>query len=222
LLKPGFYNLSGRALAAVSRVMLCFIATGAYAVSIQVVDDAGIPVIGAGIYLNSSDSNSEVSSDHPQIDVLQLDKRFTPAVTVVPLGSQVTFINSDDITHHIYTISGQNQFSLMLRKGKHSEPVSFESPGIIALGCNIHDWMGGYLLVAKADFWGNTDESGTWYAQVDNGQFELVVWHPEMTEAWSRQINLPLKETLRIVLPHSFNETEGQKALSDFDFLEGY
>jgi len=221
-LKPGFYNLSGQALLAVTRLLLFFIATGAYAISVQVVDDAGNPIVGAGIYLSSTENNSTASPDTPQIDVLQLDKRFTPAVTIVPLGSQVTFINTDDITHHIYTVSGQNQFSLMLRRGKQSEPISFDATGILALGCNIHDWMGGYLLVAKADYWGNTDNSGNWSVNTENGQFELVVWHPEMTEAWSRQINLPLEDTQKIVLPYGFNASEGQKALSDFDFLEGY
>jgi plastocyanin len=112
----------------------------------------------------------------------QMHRMFVPEVIVVALGSTVSFPNSDSVSHQIYSFSPPKQFQLPLYRGKPYPPVLFDRPGIVILGCNIHDWMIGYIDVTDAPFYGTTDARGDWSAQVPAGRYRITVWHPRMRE----------------------------------------
>jgi hypothetical protein len=112
----------------------------------------------------------------------QMHRMFVPEVLVVALGSTVSFPNSDSVSHQIYSFSPPKRFQLPLYRGKPYPPVLFDHLGIIILGCNIHDWMIGYIDVTDAPFYGTTDASGAWSAQLPAGRYEITVWHPRMRE----------------------------------------
>jgi hypothetical protein len=49
------------------------------------------------------------------------------------------------------------------------------------LGCNIHDWMVGYIYVVDAPHFAKTTEDGTVrLADVAPGAYEARVWHPRL------------------------------------------
>jgi plastocyanin len=77
----------------------------------------------------------------------QVNKAFLPHVLVVPKGAKVSFPNSDDIRHHVYSFSEAKTFELKLYHGQPKAPLDFSEPGIVVLGCNIHDSMVGYIYV---------------------------------------------------------------------------
>ena len=77
----------------------------------------------------------------------QINSEFTPRVLVVPKGSRVRFPNSDRIRHQVYSFSPAKRFELPLYTGTPPDPVVFGSAGIVTVGCNIHDWMKGYIVV---------------------------------------------------------------------------
>ena len=108
--------------------------------------------------------------------------RFLPEVVVVPVGSSVSFPNSDSVSHQIYSFSAAKRFQLPLYRGKPYPPVLFDQTGIVILGCNIHDWMIGYIDVTDAPFYGTTDAQGAWSAQLSAGRYQITVWHPRMRE----------------------------------------
>jgi plastocyanin len=112
----------------------------------------------------------------------QMHRMFVPEVVVVALGSTVSFPNSDSVSHQIYSFSPPKRFQLPLYRGKPYPPVLFDHPGIVILGCNIHDWMIGYIDVTDAPFYGTTDARGAWSAQLPAGRYEITVWHPRMRE----------------------------------------
>ena len=59
---------------------------------------------------------------------------------------------------------------------------SFRS-GAAVLGCNIHDWMLGYILVVDTPWFTKTDDEGR--AVLDDlpaGRYRLVAWHPRVTD----------------------------------------
>jgi plastocyanin len=112
----------------------------------------------------------------------QMNRMFMPEVLVVPVGSTVSFPNSDSVSHQIYSFSAAKRFQLPLYRGKPYPPVLFDKVGVVILGCNIHDWMIGYIDVTDAPFYGTTDTQGSWSAQVPAGQYEITVWHPRMRE----------------------------------------
>jgi plastocyanin len=112
----------------------------------------------------------------------QMHRMFTPEVLVIAVGSTVSFPNSDSVSHQIYSFSPAKRFQLPLYRGKPYPPVLFDQAGIVILGCNIHDWMIGYIDVTAAPFYGTTDARGAWSAHLPAGRYQITVWHPRMRE----------------------------------------
>ena len=112
----------------------------------------------------------------------QVDRAFAPDLLVIPVGSTVEFPNSDSVSHQIYSFSQPKRFKLPLYHGKPYPPVPFDQAGVVTLGCNIHDDMLAYLLVTDAPWFGRTDKSGAWVADVPRGRYRVSIWHPRMRE----------------------------------------
>jgi plastocyanin len=113
----------------------------------------------------------------------QVDLAFAPDVLVLPVHSSVQFPNSDAVSHQVYSFSSARSFQLPLYRGKPYPPVSFEKPGIVTLGCNIHDNMIAYIVITEAPWFGRTDGRGSWIADdVSAGRYRLRIWHPLMNE----------------------------------------
>jgi plastocyanin len=110
----------------------------------------------------------------------QIDKEFVPYVQAVRVGSYVTFPNKDNIRHHVYSFSPAKKFALPLYSGTPAKPVLFDKVGVVKLGCNIHDWMIGYLYVTDAPYFGKTTAQGEVALQLPAGAYRVHVWHPRL------------------------------------------
>ncbi|MEL0169148.1 MAG: methylamine utilization protein [Pseudomonadaceae bacterium] len=109
----------------------------------------------------------------------QVDRQFTPHVLVVPVGAQVEFPNSDDVRHHVYSFSETKPFELRLFKGLEAPPVTFDRPGTVVLGCNIHDAMLGYILITTSPRFAVSDASGRIsLPDLPAGRWPVSWWHP--------------------------------------------
>ena len=112
----------------------------------------------------------------------QVNRSFTPDLLVIPVGSTVEFPNSDSVSHQIYSFSPPKHFQLPLYRGKPYPPVHFDQPGVVTLGCNIHDEMLAYLLVTDAPWYGRTNEAGSWSTEVPRGHYRVELWHPRLRD----------------------------------------
>ena len=112
----------------------------------------------------------------------QVNRSFAPDLLVIPVGSTVEFPNSDSVSHQIYSFSAPKRFQLPLYRGKPYPPVHFDQPGLVTLGCNIHDAMVGYLLVTDAGWYGRTNNGGTFSADVPRGRYRVALWHPRLRD----------------------------------------
>jgi plastocyanin len=111
--------------------------------------------------------------------VNQKDIQFHPFVLMVPLGSEVSFPNLDPVRHHVYSFSPAKKFELKLYAKEQNRAVTFDKPGIVALGCNIHDQMSAYIDVVDTAYAVKTDASGNAvFNGVPAGQISIEVWHP--------------------------------------------
>jgi len=110
--------------------------------------------------------------------VVQQGQSFNPAVTVVAAGARVSFPNRDRMRHHIYSFSEAKRFEVRLYSGEEVPTVVFDRPGVITLGCNIHDWMRGYVFVADSPYFGVTDAAGVARLELPDGAYAIVMWHP--------------------------------------------
>jgi plastocyanin len=69
---------------------------------------------------------------HATID--QVNRVFVPRVTVIRTNTEVTFPNSDNIRHSIYSFSPPTTFTTKLYSGRQAPPVVFDRPGLVVLG----------------------------------------------------------------------------------------
>ena len=113
----------------------------------------------------------------------QVNRAFQPDLLVIPVGSTVTFPNSDSVSHQIYSFSPAKRFQLPLYRGTPYPPVHFDQTGVVTLGCNIHDEMVGYLLVTDAPYFGRTDAAGAWTTEVARGRYRISIWHPRLRDS---------------------------------------
>jgi len=111
----------------------------------------------------------------------QRDIAFQPHVLIVPVGATVGFPNRDRVRHHVYSFSKARKFDLKLYGQEESRTVLFDRPGVVPLGCNIHDSMSGFVFVTATPFAGLTDQAGhVSIAGVPPGTATVRVWHPSI------------------------------------------
>jgi plastocyanin len=110
----------------------------------------------------------------------QKDIQFHPFVLVVPVGADVSFPNFDAVRHHVYSFSSAKKFELKLYAREQSRSVRFDKPGIVALGCNIHDQMSAFINVVDTSYVVKTDSSGNavFSGLPAGARVSLDVWHP--------------------------------------------
>jgi plastocyanin len=113
----------------------------------------------------------------------QRDRAFVPRVLAVSVGSRVEFPNNDSVSHQVYSFSPAKRFQLALYKGETHPPVTFDQPGLVVLGCNIHDSMVGYIYVTAAPHFGTTDASGTLKLKdLPKDDYQILVWSPYIAD----------------------------------------
>ena len=112
--------------------------------------------------------------------IQQLDREFVPRVTVVAVGTRVSLPNNDVVPHSVYSFSAAKPFEFDVYVGSSPQVLTLDKTGLITLGCNIHDWMVGYVVVVDTPFAQSTDARGAAsFVNVPEGDYELRVWHPQ-------------------------------------------
>ena len=158
-------------------LLSCGTAARADEVLATVTDAAGAPVANAIVTLYG---NAPVKETAPVAAVMdQHNKQFDPHVLVVRTHTSVRFPNSDDIHHEVYSFSKPKPFELPLYHGTTAAPVTFDNPGEVVLGCNIHDNMFGYIYVVDTPWFAKTDAAGkSTIAAVPAGKYRARLWYP--------------------------------------------
>jgi plastocyanin len=142
--------------------------------------DSGLPLADAVVELILPQGMQAQYQTPVDAQVDQQQKEFVDSVTVVTRGSRVSFPNSDDILHHVYSFSPAKVFQLPLygRDESINFQESFDTTGVVELGCNIHDWMLAYIYVSETDFASKTDGSGVaTLSNIPAGNYSVRVWH---------------------------------------------
>lgn len=149
-------------------------------VDVQVLDRSGQALPGAVVFLESP---AALAAARPLAgtEIEQLAKQFTQRLTVVPVGSAVGFPNRDKVRHHVFSFSPAKTFEIKLYAGTPSNPVLFDQPGVVVLGCNIHDRMLAWVLVVETPYYAQSDLLGQLtLPEVPAGSYRLRTWHPDL------------------------------------------
>ncbi len=146
---------------------------------ITVKDQRGAPIKDAVVYTLPL-TGVPPSRKAPAV-VAQRNKQFVPYVSAIQAGTAVQFPNQDTVKHHIYSFSPAKKFELPLYSGTPAEPIVFETPGLVTLGCNIHDWMIAYILVAPTPWFTVTGPNGEGTLRnLPAGTYNLEIWQPRL------------------------------------------
>jgi plastocyanin len=178
-------NVSGSATTLLTLLLLAHLSAGhAATVTTTVTDELGRLLPDAVVMISPEPGVPAppiVGSRIASATIDQKDETFIPFVVVIRTGGTVTFRNSDQVRHHIYSFAPIRQFEMVEAPGEISAPIRFDQPGSAAIGCNIHDNMTAYIHVTYAPWAAVTDAQGkAMIADLPAGHFVASVWHPRL------------------------------------------
>jgi plastocyanin len=170
-----------RAIAAALLFGVCT-ASNAADVTVRLTDGSGKPLGNAVVFVQATGPAPRAPGPK-RATVVQRDRVFDPFVTVVEKGTAIDFPNEDTMLHHVYSFSPAKRFEIKLYKGTPSAPVVFDTPGIVVVGCNMHDWMLAYVVVVDTPYFAKSAANGVArIANVPAGTQDLMAWYPGMRE----------------------------------------
>ena len=158
--------------------------------TLQLLDQDNNPVSQAVISI-PSEAISNPTVQEATMD--QINRQFVPHVLTINRGQFVSFPNSDNIRHHVYSFSDPKSFEIKLYRGTPTSPDLFDKPGIVILGCNIHDHMVGYIYVADNEMTAITDENGMVVLDAQAPD-EVKIWHSRLSKSADKIISKPLEK----------------------------
>jgi len=196
----------------------------------------------AGLVGNVTDSDGQAVADAvislmplnrnhlPPLDTVQMakmdqwQKQYVPYDLPVLVGAEVSFPNKDNIKHHVYSFSQAKRFELKLYSGINAEPVLFDKPGVVVLGCNIHDWMLGYIYVLETPYFVKTDDTGHMVIEnVPDDDYIVSVWHPRLrgtTKEHDQKISLQGQTASSVSFTIKLKRERRRRRLPDFEVEE--
>ncbi|GAA4356852.1 methylamine utilization protein [Kangiella marina] len=186
----------------------------ASSLSITVVNDKQQPVDDVVIELLPQKLAEEPSSEASQKndeshEIGQRNRTFVPFVSAVTVGSSVAFPNYDKTRHHVYSFSKAKTFELKLYVGSPDTTIQFNKAGVVAIGCNIHDYMQAYIYVGGSPWMGVTKDDGrVQVQQLPKGTYQLKLWHPWQLEAFEQKEIVLSENSKSIKLTFNIEEKE--------------
>jgi plastocyanin len=130
------------------------------------------------VYLEGPEPAAADSASRPVLQIQQIDRRFSPDLVVVPVGSTVSFPNMDPIFHNIYSLSKPKTFDLGSYDKGETRKVIFPKPGIVEVYCHLHPNMAATVVVTPNRWYARPEASGQYrIPDVLPGQYTIVAWH---------------------------------------------
>jgi len=180
-----------RAVVPACLLLLVPLAAPAAPVNFRITDAKGQPVVDAVVSLVPLGEPTQLAPPAAPLEIVQQGQEFSPYVTPLLVGTAVSFPNRDNVQHHVYSLSPPKKFELPLYAGEAKAPVVFDHPGVVALGCNIHDWMSAYIVVLATPWFAKTGPDGAaTITGAPDGRYRAEVWHPRLARIETREVIL--------------------------------
>ncbi|WP_427912550.1 cupredoxin domain-containing protein [Ramlibacter sp. MMS24-I3-19] len=183
-----------RSLAALAVVLALPVAAAAGTLQVSVIDRDGNPVPDAVVVLVPPAFGPVRTPLPTKLTITQEKMRFIPAVSLVGVGTQATFVNNDPWEHHVrasaagvqnFEAASSGGFELRLdgksegKPGKAAE-ARFDKPGPVLLGCHLHASMRGHVYVSDTPWAALTGADGhAAFEAVPEGPVKVRVWQAD-------------------------------------------
>jgi plastocyanin len=108
--------------------------------------------------------------------------RFRPHLVVVPQSQPLKILNSDGVLHNVHLHAKKNEPFNRSMPGRVKElEVTFDRSERIRVGCDVHKWMGAWIVVTKHPYHTVTGKDGAFRLEnVPPGTYTLQVWHEKL------------------------------------------
>jgi len=117
------------------------------------------------------------------VRVLQKNKKFSPHVTVIGVGSTVDWPNLDPIFHNAFSNFAGQPFDTGLYPPGGTQRIRFQREGVVRVFCNIHSSMSAVIVVSPTPWFAATGRNGAFsVAEVPPGDYIVKVWHERSPE----------------------------------------
>jgi plastocyanin len=136
----------------------------------------GTPLADAVVMIDAPAPVGQPPAAHPVVE--QRNDTFVPHVTAVPVGTTVDFPNHDPRLHNAFSASPAKKFDLGMYDQGETKSVTFDTPGVVRLGCNVHPKMEAFVVVHTNPWAAVTDAHGAYtIAGAPAGGHRVRVWH---------------------------------------------
>jgi plastocyanin len=185
-----------------SALLLSVAATSqAASLNVSVIDRDGKPAADAVVILMPEGKGSPKVALPANATIAQEKMQFIPAVSVVPLGAKVRFVNNDPWDHHIRSsAAGAAQFAattdataprgvdLRLEGKSDGKPAKFSEvtmdkagpQSAVLLGCYLHGSMRGHVYVTDSPWAAKTNADGmAVFDDLPEGKITVKVWQSD-------------------------------------------
>ncbi len=157
---------------------------------------AGRPAAHCVVYLEGAPHAKPLP--HAVID--QRDRRFIPHISVVTVGTEVSFPNNDTIFHNVFADYDAKRFDLGMYARGQTKHQTFPKPGLVALMCSVHPDMSAYIMVVDTPYYTVADAKGSFELNgVPPGDYNLRVWH-ESGQILSKPYHVGASDTLSLTI----------------------
>lgn len=175
----------------VASLLLAALSCAAAPLTVRLTDARGQPIADAVVSLAPLDAPAKFTPPAAPLIIVQQGQEFSPYVTPLVVGTAVSFPNRDTVQHHVYSLSRPKKFELPLYAGEARAPVIFDQPGVVALGCNIHDWMSAYVVALTTPWFAKSGADGiATLPDVPAGHYRAEVWHPRLAHPETRDCTI--------------------------------
>lgn len=149
---------------------------------VLVTDQRGKPVADAVVSAEPVVGSTVPAPPAPRTRTInQVALAFVPYIEVFRPGDAVVFNNGDKTRHHVYSFSSTKAFEFMLNPGQASKPLVLDRPGVVAVGCNIHDTMITYLYVSAAPWVARSGADGVALIRdLPAASYTVRAWQPRL------------------------------------------
>ncbi len=133
------------------------------------------------VYLENVEGKFEPPQENPLID--QKDLTFIPHVLPVLVGTTVLFTNNDKVKHNVFSPSKCCKFNLGTYDAGVVREVTFDTPGVTNVLCNVHTEMSAFIIVLQNPYFAITDPDGKFSIKsIPPGTYIIKTWHEKLRE----------------------------------------
>ena len=155
----------------------------------------------AVVWIENPPAGAPAAVKRANVDMDQKECVFIPRIVIVPAGHTVFFLNSDRLLHNIHATPSLNVEFNRTQPKNRSIPVTFATPEIVHISCDLHPWMTAWVVVAAHPYYAVTGPDGQFaFDNLPPGQYKLQVWHERLgkTEATATVGDQPKRVTIEL------------------------